>query len=95
MPSGRKAEPAAVQPVRRGLKEPDDGAGQVFDICGTGKAARRVAAAQRVVHQQTPDALGEVVLVLGQEAGDTVEVEIDKLGTLTTPVGDVSLRSRA
>ncbi|KNH20737.1 fumarylacetoacetate hydrolase [Arthrobacter sp. ZBG10] len=29
------------------------------------------------------------------QPGDTVEVEIDKLGTLTTPVGDVSLRSRA
>ena len=27
--------------------------------------------------------------------GDTVEVEIDKLGTLTTPVGEASLRSRA
>lgn len=29
------------------------------------------------------------------QPGDTVEVEIDKLGILTTPVGDVSLRSRA
>ena len=29
------------------------------------------------------------------QPGDTVEVEIEKLGTLTTPVGDVSLRSRA
>jgi 2-keto-4-pentenoate hydratase/2-oxohepta-3-ene-1,7-dioic acid hydratase in catechol pathway len=29
------------------------------------------------------------------QPGDTVEVEIDKLGTLVTPVGDTSLRSRA
>jgi 2-keto-4-pentenoate hydratase/2-oxohepta-3-ene-1,7-dioic acid hydratase in catechol pathway len=29
------------------------------------------------------------------QPGDTVEVEIDKLGTLTTPVGEPSLRSRA
>jgi len=29
------------------------------------------------------------------QPGDTVEVEIEKLGTLTTPVGDISLRSRA
>ena len=29
------------------------------------------------------------------QPGDTVEVEIEKLGTLTTPVGDLSLRSRA
>ncbi|MDQ0798736.1 fumarylacetoacetate hydrolase family protein [Arthrobacter sp. SLBN-112] len=29
------------------------------------------------------------------QPGDTVEVEIEKLGTLTTPVGDRSLRSRA
>jgi 2-keto-4-pentenoate hydratase/2-oxohepta-3-ene-1,7-dioic acid hydratase in catechol pathway len=29
------------------------------------------------------------------QPGDTVEVEIDKLGTLVTPVGDASLRSRA
>ena len=29
------------------------------------------------------------------QPGDTVEVEIEKLGTLTTPVGEVSLRSRA
>jgi 2-keto-4-pentenoate hydratase/2-oxohepta-3-ene-1,7-dioic acid hydratase in catechol pathway len=29
------------------------------------------------------------------QPGDTVEVEIEKLGTLTTPVGDVGLRSRA
>jgi 2-keto-4-pentenoate hydratase/2-oxohepta-3-ene-1,7-dioic acid hydratase in catechol pathway len=29
------------------------------------------------------------------QPGDTVEVEIDKLGTLTTPVGGLSLRSRA
>lgn len=29
------------------------------------------------------------------QPGDRVEVEIEKLGTLTTPVGDVSLRSRA
>lgn len=29
------------------------------------------------------------------QPGDTVEVEIDRLGTLTTPVGDFSLRGRA
>lgn len=29
------------------------------------------------------------------QPGDTVEVEIDRLGTLTTPVGDISLRGRA
>lgn len=29
------------------------------------------------------------------QPGDTVQVEIEKLGTLTTPVGDISLRSRA
>ncbi|MDR7158084.1 fumarylacetoacetate hydrolase family protein [Arthrobacter sp. BE255] len=29
------------------------------------------------------------------QPGDTVEVEIEKLGTLTTPVGDISLRGRA
>ena len=29
------------------------------------------------------------------QPGDTVEVEIEKLGTLVTPVGDASLRSRA
>lgn len=29
------------------------------------------------------------------QPGDTFEVEIEKLGTLTTPVGDLSLRSRA
>lgn len=29
------------------------------------------------------------------QPGDTVVVEIEKLGTLTTPVGDISLRSRA
>jgi 2-keto-4-pentenoate hydratase/2-oxohepta-3-ene-1,7-dioic acid hydratase in catechol pathway len=29
------------------------------------------------------------------QPGDMVEVEIEKLGTLTTPVGEVSLRSRA
>jgi 2-keto-4-pentenoate hydratase/2-oxohepta-3-ene-1,7-dioic acid hydratase in catechol pathway len=29
------------------------------------------------------------------QPGDTVEVEIDKLGTLVTPVGDASLRSHA
>jgi 2-keto-4-pentenoate hydratase/2-oxohepta-3-ene-1,7-dioic acid hydratase in catechol pathway len=29
------------------------------------------------------------------QPGDTVHVEIEKLGTLTTPVGDISLRSRA
>ncbi|MEV7634622.1 fumarylacetoacetate hydrolase family protein [Pseudarthrobacter enclensis] len=29
------------------------------------------------------------------QPGDTVQVEIEKLGTLTTPVGDFSLRSRA
>jgi 2-keto-4-pentenoate hydratase/2-oxohepta-3-ene-1,7-dioic acid hydratase in catechol pathway len=27
--------------------------------------------------------------------GDTVEVEIDRLGTLAAPVGELSLRSRA
>jgi 2-keto-4-pentenoate hydratase/2-oxohepta-3-ene-1,7-dioic acid hydratase in catechol pathway len=29
------------------------------------------------------------------QPGDTVEVEIDRLGTLVTPVGDLTLRSRA
>lgn len=29
------------------------------------------------------------------QAGDTVEVEIDKLGTLVTPIGEPSLRARA
>jgi 2-keto-4-pentenoate hydratase/2-oxohepta-3-ene-1,7-dioic acid hydratase in catechol pathway len=29
------------------------------------------------------------------QPGDTVEVEIDRLGTLATPVGDISLRGRA
>jgi 2-keto-4-pentenoate hydratase/2-oxohepta-3-ene-1,7-dioic acid hydratase in catechol pathway len=29
------------------------------------------------------------------QPGDAVEVEIDRLGTLTTPVGDISLRGRA
>ena len=29
------------------------------------------------------------------QPGDTVEVEIERLGTLTTPVGDISLRGRA
>lgn len=29
------------------------------------------------------------------QPGDTVEVEVDRLGTLTTPIGDVTLRGRA
>jgi 2-keto-4-pentenoate hydratase/2-oxohepta-3-ene-1,7-dioic acid hydratase in catechol pathway len=29
------------------------------------------------------------------QSGDTVEVEVERLGTLATPVGELSLRSRA
>ena len=39
--------------------------------------------------------MNQAVFLALLQPGDTVEVEIDKLGTLTSPVGDLSLRGRA